>query len=98
MLQIGFGLHKPQSPCQATLIFEVELLDFVNQEIRRHSAGTLVYSDCHEEDLFSDGGVVKVMVKEGSGWKAGHPCCSAWSWATLAMAADSSDTSASAMY
>ncbi|CAE7447034.1 FKBP62 [Symbiodinium natans] len=43
----------PKIPEKATLIFEVELLDFTNQE-----------------DLFSDGGVLKVMVKEGSGWKA----------------------------
>ncbi|CAE7716879.1 FKBP62 [Symbiodinium pilosum] len=42
----------PKIPAKATLIFEVELLDFTNKE-----------------DLFSDGGVLKEMIKEGLGWK-----------------------------
>lgn len=42
----------PKIPEKATLIFEIELLDFVSKD-----------------DLFRDGGVVKVVQKEGSGWK-----------------------------
>ena len=42
----------PKIPEKATLVFEIELLDFVSKH-----------------DLFSDGGVIKVMEKEGAGWK-----------------------------
>eukprot|EP00913_Durusdinium_trenchii_P032431 g30365.t2 len=42
----------PKIPQEATLIFEIELINFTSKD-----------------DLFSDGGVIKVLVKEGSGWK-----------------------------
>ena len=64
----GDLLHS--SLAQAALVFEVELLDFTNKAfLFMQSAHKLVPGHC-EEDLFADGGVMKVMVKEGSGWKA----------------------------
>eukprot|EP00931_Biecheleriopsis_adriatica_P033998 TRINITY_DN19685_c0_g1_i1.p1 TRINITY_DN19685_c0_g1~~TRINITY_DN19685_c0_g1_i1.p1 ORF type:complete len:583 (+),score=214.97 TRINITY_DN19685_c0_g1_i1:62-1750(+) len=48
----GDGGSPPKIPAKATLVFEIELLDWKSKD-----------------DLFSDGGVIKTTLKEGSGWK-----------------------------